>query len=569
MKRFLSYVLCIMSSLCLHGQNEQFVPTTPLNKNVVLEEYTGVNCINCPDGHYVANRIAELHPGRTVVINIHAGSFANGTYTTDEGTVLMNTFGVNSFPKATVNRHTFSGYTDNFLLSRSSWPSAADTILSQPSPVNIAARGTLNWTTRELNITVQLYYTSDESGSTNLLNVAILQNNVIGEQDGYYYNPEQVVGNHYRHMHMLRHLVTGQWGDTIHTTAAGTFVERTYTFTIPEMLGAPTPIEAKLEDLAFVAFVAQGQQEILTGCEVEMENVNLPALGARLKEITDVPVIDCSDNAAVAATVRNIGTDPVTSLTFEYGPTGEEPATYQWTGQISSLEIGEILLPDFAVTPNSNQTVSVKITAVNGHELDGETFNTTLKKMVAEGSSMMTLRIKTDSHAQDLSFKIYNSANGIVEESTPELFTNNSVCEFSINLPEEGCYHLEVNDAGGDGITSGYVRLYNASDQIILNATGNSFSSTLHGMISFGTVDINEWTSDNISYIYPNPASETIHIHTDEDLQTIEIYNLQGQRVAAKSGNAHHISVANLAKGVYILKATSAKGVNTHIFNKL
>ena len=307
MKRFLLCAFFSVTFIALHAQDVPFVPTTPFNKNVVIEEYTGINCINCPDGHLIANRIAELHPGRAIIINIHAGGFAANTYTTDEGNTLLNTFGVNAFPKATINRHTFNGFSDDFLLSRTVWSAAADTILNQPSPVNIAARGTLDWTTRELNITVQLYYTADEADSINMLNVAILQNNVIGEQEGYYYNPEQVVGSQYRHMHILRHLITGQWGDTILTTTAGSFVERTYSFTIPEMLGSPNPIEAKLEDLTFVAFVARGQQEILTGCEVETVSTNLPAVGVRLKEIAPEPVLDCSDNAAITATVRNIG----------------------------------------------------------------------------------------------------------------------------------------------------------------------------------------------------------------------------------------------------------------------
>jgi hypothetical protein len=563
MKKFLLYAAFAVTILTLHAQTEPFVATVPTDKNAVIEEYTGVNCINCPDGHLIANRIAEVNPGRVIVLNIHAGSFAANTYTTDEGTVLQTTFGVASFPKATVNRHSFSGFPDDFALSRTHWTAATDTILNQPSPVNIAARGTLDWTTRELNITVQLYYTSDEADSTNLLNVAILQNNVIGEQDGYYYNPQQVVGNQYRHMHMLRHLVTGQWGDSIHATTAGSFVEKNYTFTIPETMGAPNPIEAKLEDLSFVAFVAQGQREILTCCEVEMENVNLPSTGARLKEIDHSVILDCSDNTAINAIVKNIGAEPIASLTFEYSINNGENSIFHWAGQITSLDTARIMLPMVTVTPNANQTASVNLIAVNGQDIDGGTFSTVLKKMVAEGSGTMSLHIKTDGHARELSFKIYNSENEIIIESSPEQFTNNSVCEFPLTLPEEGCYHLEISDAGGDGITSGYIRLYNASNQIILNATGNSFASVLHGMISYETTGIDDMTAEDSFLIFPNPASGIINIRTEYDIQMVEIYNLQGQRVAVGNRNANSISVSNLSKGVYIMKITTEQGIRS------
>jgi hypothetical protein len=53
------------------------VSTTPSNKNIVLEEFTGIHCGYCPDGHTVANTIYNNNPGRVVLINIHSGSFAN------------------------------------------------------------------------------------------------------------------------------------------------------------------------------------------------------------------------------------------------------------------------------------------------------------------------------------------------------------------------------------------------------------------------------------------------------------------------------------------------------------
>ncbi len=76
--------------LALGATAQTFVSTTPANKNVVLEEYTGINCTYCPDGHKRANQFADANPGRVVLINIHQGSFANGTpnYKTQWGDAL-------------------------------------------------------------------------------------------------------------------------------------------------------------------------------------------------------------------------------------------------------------------------------------------------------------------------------------------------------------------------------------------------------------------------------------------------------------------------------------------------
>ena len=45
----------------------------PTNKNVVIEELTGIHCRYCPDGHARVNAIVEANPGRVVAVNIHAG----------------------------------------------------------------------------------------------------------------------------------------------------------------------------------------------------------------------------------------------------------------------------------------------------------------------------------------------------------------------------------------------------------------------------------------------------------------------------------------------------------------
>ena len=78
--------------------------------------------------------------------------------------------------------------------------------------MNIAAEGTLDYVNRTLHVRVQLYYTGFQSVSSNSLNLAIIQDNVLGWQSGMDSNPAQVIGDQYNHMHMLRHLITGQVG---------------------------------------------------------------------------------------------------------------------------------------------------------------------------------------------------------------------------------------------------------------------------------------------------------------------------------------------------------------------
>lgn len=566
MKKVLSLaVLAILSIVTVMAQSEQFVSTEVSNKNVVLEEYTGIQCQYCPDGHRIANEIAAAHPGRVFVINVHTGGYAANTYTTEFGDALANQTGLTGYPAGTINRHVFSGSVTD--LGRNQWSSASNTILNQTSPVNIAARGTLNMATHELNITVQLYYTSDETSSTNMLNVAIVQDSVLGSQSGASYNPGQQVGNQYRHMHMLRHLITGQWGEQITTTTQGTFVEKTYTYFIPGALGSPNAIAAPLKDLHFIAFVAQGHQEILTGCEVEIENI-FPSLIPSIDALNYVSQLDCSNEAQASISFSNLGTEDITSLTFEYGAV-EDLQTIEWTGNLTTNQSETLQLPSFTINTNTDQVIKATITNVNGQPIEFYDYALTVKKNLVTGNSPLILKIRTDNYASETSFKLYSPSNTVIQQSSS--FTNSTIHTFNLDFPEVGCYRLEVLDSYGDGIaygSTGYVRIFasNGTDQLF-NALGNTFTTKLTIMISVETVDIDDETFQDM-VIFPNPATNLINIQGTANIQQVELFNLEGQRVAAEYGDVRTLSLEGLASGMYIMKVTSDKGTTTYKVSK-
>src|SRR3954465_11712361 len=78
------------------------VSQLPTKKKVVLEEFTGITCQYCPDGHKIANQIkASKAPGEVILINIHTGGYATPgpgkpvDYTTPEGDLIANMPGMN------------------------------------------------------------------------------------------------------------------------------------------------------------------------------------------------------------------------------------------------------------------------------------------------------------------------------------------------------------------------------------------------------------------------------------------------------------------------------------------
>ena len=69
-------------------------------------------------------------------------------------------------------------------------------------------------------------------------------------------------------MKMLRHLLTGQWGQTISNTSQGSFYTDTITYTVPQSLNS---VPYDLFDLEVVVFIAESTQEIISGSISSME----------------------------------------------------------------------------------------------------------------------------------------------------------------------------------------------------------------------------------------------------------------------------------------------------------
>ena len=256
MKRILSIVF--IAAIAPGAFAQLPVSTAAENKNVIIEEYTGIACTYCPDGHRIANEIEKANTGNVFVVNIHTGSYANGTpdFKTDFGSSLASQAGVSGYPAGSVNR---KGNAQD----RGKWAASTKTLLAEASYANVALQASVNSTTREMIVDVEVYFTANGASTVNL-NLALLQDNIEGPQTGgKSYNPSQVLPNgKYNHMHALRHLITGQWGEALTTTTKGQLIKKQYKYTLPASIKS---IPVTIKDLHLVAFLAEGKVNIITG----------------------------------------------------------------------------------------------------------------------------------------------------------------------------------------------------------------------------------------------------------------------------------------------------------------
>ena len=231
----------------------------------ILEEFTGDHCGYCPLGHSYANNIMTTHPGQVICINIHQGYFAQN-YITEWADAIAEMVGVTSYPSGCVNRHVFSG---SMVQDYGKWATRVGYIIGRNSCVNMAAQVVIDTTFRKMAVQVKGYYTAKSDSATNRLNVVLLQNEVVGYQSNYgNYNTAQIDENgNYHHQHMLRAMITGQWGDVIEDTKKEAAFDKVYFYDIPEKYGEDV---AEIKNLEVVAFVANGRSEIMTGVKANI-----------------------------------------------------------------------------------------------------------------------------------------------------------------------------------------------------------------------------------------------------------------------------------------------------------
>ena len=348
MKQILSLIPLLLL-FCNGLFAQSLVTTEPTQKNALIEEFTGFRCQNCPEGHREAQVIHDNNPGRAFVIAIHQGYYSGGTpnYTTPFGDALANQAGVNSWPSGTVNRHVFAG--TNTAMGVYNWVGPCNTIMQEMSPVNIGATSAYNASNRTLTINVELYYTANAPASNNFINVALIQDSIYGPQTG------GIPSENYLHMHMLRHLITGQWGDEVTTTTQGTMVSRTYTYVVPTHYNnVPTIVS----NMKVVAFVAEGHQEIYTATEIDAIDGGTIITGSMTT--TDLLIKKGANATETTFTLEAKSTMEGTTA-FEFNlETVNNPADWQIGYMIDGVEYSGTATVD--LTKNTPRQVLIKVT---------------------------------------------------------------------------------------------------------------------------------------------------------------------------------------------------------------
>ncbi len=565
----------IIVAVALQINAQQFVSTEQQNRNVFIEEYTGKNCTWCPEGQMVANGIARTNPGRVFLVNIHAGSFSPANYpnlNTEDGTAMVEANQLYSFPAGYVNR------TSEYAVGREQWSSYTMEQLAQTAECNIGGNVVIDPVTRVATINVEVYYTSNSSKDKNYLTVMMLQDDIIGDQEGGHYNPEQYINGEYHHLHVLRDVITPTWGEEISPTTEGTLITKTYNYTIPEIIGDPNGTEAVLDNIYFIAFVSEfydGYQtcpvlnvnELLTVQDVDV------AISPVITKVYPTSYITCSENNVLKINVANEGKQEINNMKLEVTVNGES-FEFEWEGSLLSYH--ETVL-EFAIDNLIQENdVTVKIVEANSVAYEssktinfktGEWLELELEPDVEEET--FTIEIMADKYGHQTKWYVIDSDYNIYASGGPYQYLSDPGTELhieSMTLTQGSCVKFIITDSGGNGINNGngegYYRVLNSKGDVVIDGDGQFDIETYH-LISLKKDDVA--VEDNLEFstkVYPNPVENELNVECD-GMTEIMIYMYSGQLLENVTVNSDQylINITDYTPGIYFLKIVSEEGI--------
>lgn len=386
MKKFTFLLASVVASIGVSAQT--FVDTTVQNKSVVLEEYTGVRCGFCPDGHKRANDFAKQNPGRVVLVNIHTGSYAAPRqgypdYTTTGGDQIAghSNVQISGYPAGSVQRRIFANpQRSGTASSRGVWARDGGIVLGETSPVNAAVKATYDNVKKEVSVVVEAYFTDNAPGTANRITVGITQDGLKSAQSGAAANPDNIDSDGlYIHNHMLRDFITPAFGDLIGANTKGTFFTKTYTWSVPNDIKGHA---VAVQNLSAFVIIAEDQQKILTGAEAKVE---LPAsLRTDLNVASKVsePTGMCNGDLTPSFEVENKDVNDITSFKMSYTLNGGTPVVETYTGTLKQGQKATVTFPKITLAPGTYNTISYSrpydisggLIDVNGGSIEGGTY---------------------------------------------------------------------------------------------------------------------------------------------------------------------------------------------------
>lgn len=212
-------------------------------RKVLVEDYTGHTCGNCPRAASVLHDLQCTWGDRVVPMAVHVGFFAQpennpdgsfaNDYRTPSGNAWNTEFGnsAQGLPNGLINRRNVGG---SFPQSYTAWAAQVANLLAVPADASLTMQNTYNQGSRTVTTSIDIKAVNDlNNGPYNII-VTLTEDSIIDWQKDYDPSLPSEKVEDYVHMHMLRNNFNGTWGDQVGSgnLTAGTVENVSYSLQI-------------------------------------------------------------------------------------------------------------------------------------------------------------------------------------------------------------------------------------------------------------------------------------------------------------------------------------------------
>ncbi|HZK08356.1 MAG TPA: Omp28-related outer membrane protein [Bacteroidales bacterium] len=208
-------------------------------RQVLLEEFTGHRCVNCPEASLMVHQLAASLDHRLIIYNVHSGNFAepqlNTCFNTDfrstVGNKLNLDFGIWAYPSAMIDRVKKQGM---YTILKGDWEGMVTDELAKPNVANLKLVSTWFPKLSTVTIAVETEFLVETVGEYRLA-VYLVEDSIISPQLN---NKPQIGADtlmNYVHHNVLRDAINGTYGEYVTESTglvSGEIYTKRYNYTV-------------------------------------------------------------------------------------------------------------------------------------------------------------------------------------------------------------------------------------------------------------------------------------------------------------------------------------------------
>lgn len=304
---------------------------------------------------------------------------------------------------------------------------------------------------------------------------------------------------------------------------------------------------------------------------------------AGLLSIEGIDSSYCNSNSFTPqVTLRNFGTNIITSVDIYYNLDGGSSSVYNWTGNLNPASSTLVSLPTQTAS-NGGHTFNIYTDNPN-NSVDSNSINNaqSFDFYVILNGQTVNLMLQPDCSAGEISWAVKDSATGFVIYEGGDYSTNaNPLAVNKALCLGTGCYQFVIYDSYGDGLNTGSwwcnqkVGDYEITDGtgalLVDMATASYGDSAVHNFCVQSLITTIQEHNNNITNlnIYPNPTQNKFFVDlalTEKQTVKIELHNATGQRLQTQLHQAFEqqkliINIEDYPNGLYFIKLTIGEQV--------